>query len=104
MDTNTTPKYSIGLWEKEALNLEQSHISSVYTHKYIFPHGRYWKYDAVPSHNKHLKTIQRWYLNGFNYYKTLATWLKNFDDNQAIIKDLNYGIEYAKFPASGDSI
>ncbi|MDF0556767.1 class I SAM-dependent methyltransferase [Kamptonema sp. UHCC 0994] len=74
-----------------------NNMSSVYTHKYIFPHGRYWKYDAVPSHNKDLKTIQRWYLNGFNYSKTLATWLENFDDNQAIIKDLDYGMEYAKF-------
>ena len=74
-----------------------NNMSSVYTHKYIFPHGRYWKYDAVPSHNKDLKTIQRWYLNGSNYSKTLATWLENFDDNQPIIKDLNYGMEYAKF-------
>ncbi len=74
-----------------------NNISSVYTHKYIFPQGRYWRYDAVPSHNKDLKTIQRWYLNGFNYSKTFATWLQNFDDSQAIVKDLNYGMEYAKF-------
>jgi cyclopropane-fatty-acyl-phospholipid synthase len=74
-----------------------NNISSVYTHKYIFPQGRYWKYDAIPSHNKDLKTIQRWYLNGFNYSKTFATWLQNFDDSQAIVKDLNYGMEYAKF-------
>lgn len=74
-----------------------NNISSVYTHKYIFPHGRYWNYDAVPSHNKDLKTIERWYLNGTNYSQTFASWLKNFDDNQAIIKDLNYGMNYAKF-------
>ncbi|MBW4574565.1 MAG: class I SAM-dependent methyltransferase [Aphanothece sp. CMT-3BRIN-NPC111] len=74
-----------------------NHISSVYTHKYIFPHGRFWNYDAVPSHDKDLKTINRWYLNGFNYSKTFATWLKNFDDNQALVKDLDYGMDYAKF-------
>lgn len=74
-----------------------NNISSVYTHKYIFPHGRFWNYDAVPSHNQDLKTVQRWYLNGFNYSQTFASWLKNFDDNQAIVKDLNYGIDYAKF-------
>ncbi|MEH2399888.1 SAM-dependent methyltransferase [Nostoc sp.] len=74
-----------------------NNMSSVYTHKYIFPHGRYWNYDAVPSHNQDLKTIQKWYLNGFNYSKTLANWLQNFDDNQATIKTLNYGMEYAKF-------
>ncbi|MBD2063792.1 class I SAM-dependent methyltransferase [Funiculus sociatus GB2-A5] len=74
-----------------------NNISSVYTHKYIFPHGRYWNFDAVPSHNKDLKTIERWYLNGYNYSTTFANWLKNFDDNQATNKQLDYGIEYAKF-------
>ena len=74
-----------------------NNISSVFTHKYIFPHGRFWNYDAVPSHNRDLKTIKKWYLNGYNYSQTLANWLKNFDDNQATVKDLNYGMDYAKF-------
>jgi len=74
-----------------------NNMSSVYTHKYIFPHGRYWNNDAVPSHNQHLKTIERWYINGSNYSKTLTNWLHNFDENQASIKDLNYGMDYAKF-------
>jgi cyclopropane-fatty-acyl-phospholipid synthase len=71
--------------------------SSAFTHKYIFPHGRYWNYDAIPSRNKDLKTIERWYINGSNYSKTFATWLKNFDDNQELVKDLDYGMDYAKF-------
>jgi len=74
-----------------------NHISSVYTHKYIFPHGRFWNHDAVASHNKDLKTIERWYMNGTNYSQTFASWLKNFDDNQASVKDLNYGMDYPKF-------
>ncbi len=74
-----------------------NNISSAYTHKYIFPHGRYWNYDAIPSHNKNLKTVKRWYLNGSNYSQTFATWLSNFDSNQETIKYLNYGIDYAKF-------
>ncbi len=74
-----------------------NNISSVFTHKYIFPHGRYWKYDAVPSCNKDLKTIDQWYLNGINYSTTFANWLKNFDDAQAIVKDLDYAMDYAKF-------
>ncbi|MEH1766695.1 SAM-dependent methyltransferase [Nostoc sp.] len=74
-----------------------NNISSAFTHKYIFPHGRYWNYDAVPSRNKDLKTIERWYLNGSNYSKTFANWLDNFDENQVTIKDLNYGMDYAKF-------
>jgi cyclopropane-fatty-acyl-phospholipid synthase len=74
-----------------------NNISSPFTHKYIFPHGRYWNFDAVPSHNKDLKTIKRWYLNGINYHKTFFAWLENFDANQALVKDLNYNMEYAKF-------
>jgi cyclopropane-fatty-acyl-phospholipid synthase len=74
-----------------------NNISSAFTHKYIFPHGRYWNYDAVPSRNKDLKTIKRWFLNGSNYSQTFAKWLENFDNNQVTIKDLNYGIDYAKF-------
>jgi cyclopropane-fatty-acyl-phospholipid synthase len=74
-----------------------NNISSVFTHKYIFPYGRYWNYDAVPSHNKDLKTIKNWYLNGSNYSQTFAAWLKNFDDNQETVKDLNYGMDYVKF-------
>lgn len=74
-----------------------NNISSVYTHKYIFPHGRYWNFDAPPSYNKDLKTIKRWYLNGTNYSQTFANWLKNFDDSYDYAKDLNYGIDFAKF-------
>jgi cyclopropane-fatty-acyl-phospholipid synthase len=74
-----------------------NHISSVYTHRYIFPHGRFWNFDAVPSHDKDLKTVQRWYLNGSNYSTTFVHWLKNFDDSQAQVKGLDYGMDYAKF-------
>jgi len=74
-----------------------NNISSVYTHKYIFPHGRYWSFDSIPAHNKDLKTVERWYLNGMNYSKTLTRWLENFDESYPDIKDLDYGIEFAKF-------
>ena len=74
-----------------------NNISSPFTHQYIFPHGRYWNYDAVPNHNKDLKTIQRWYLNGINYHKTFKTWLANFDAHQDMVKNLDYGMDYAKF-------
>lgn len=74
-----------------------NNISSPFTHKYIFPHGRYWNYDAVPSHNTDLKTIQRWYLNGINYHKTLTAWLEKFDASQDIVKHLDYGMDYQRF-------
>jgi len=74
-----------------------NNMSSVYTHKYIFPHGRYWSFDSIPTYNKDLRTVERWYLNGMNYSKTLEQWLKNFDDSVPDIKGLDYGIEFAKF-------
>lgn len=72
-------------------------MSSGFTHKYIFPHGRYWNYDAIPSHNRDLQTVDRWYLNGMNYHQTFMTWLERFDAAQSTVKDLDYGMDYAKF-------
>lgn len=74
-----------------------NNMSSGFTHKYIFPHGRYWNYDAVPSHNRDLKTISRWYMNGMNYHKTLTDWLQRFDAHQESVKHLDYAMDYAKF-------
>jgi cyclopropane-fatty-acyl-phospholipid synthase len=74
-----------------------NNMSSGFTHKYIFPHGRYWKYDAIPSHDRDLQTVDRWYINGINYHKTFTAWLERFDDAQASIKLLDYGMDYAKF-------
>ncbi len=74
-----------------------NNISSVYTHKYIFPHGRYWSFDSIPTYDKDFRTVERWYLNGINYSKTLARWLENFDDSYSVVKDLDYGISSAKF-------
>jgi cyclopropane-fatty-acyl-phospholipid synthase len=74
-----------------------NNISSPFTHKYIFPHGRYWNYDAVPNCNTDLKTIDRWYMNGINYHKTFAAWLDNFDASQDFVKHLDYGMDYARF-------
>ncbi|MEH1859555.1 MAG: class I SAM-dependent methyltransferase [Nostoc sp.] len=72
-------------------------ITHPFINKYIFPNMRVWNYDVIPKINTDLKTINRWYLNGDNYSKTLRNWLMNFDQNQAKIKDLNYGMNYAKF-------
>lgn len=72
-------------------------ITNPFINKYIFPNMRVWSYDAMPTINRNLKTIDQWYLNGVNYSKTLKSWLENFNQNQAKIKDLNYGMSYAKF-------
>lgn len=74
-----------------------NNMSSGFTHKYIFPHGRYWSHDALPSHSQHLRTVKRWYINGMNYHRTLASWLKRFDDSQEDIRTLDYGMPYPRF-------
>ena len=74
-----------------------NNVSSVFTHKYIFPHGRFWSFDEVPRHDRDLKTVKRWYLNGINYSTTFENWLKNFDESYEFVKDLDYGIDFAKF-------
>ena len=74
-----------------------NNVSSVFTHKYIFPHGRYWHYDAVPGFNQDLKTVQRWYMNGLNYHRTFQSWLENFDAAYDSIRNLDYGIDFQTF-------
>ncbi len=74
-----------------------NNISSVFTHKYIFPYGRFWNYDVIPSKNQDLKTIKDWYINGLNYSKTYENWLRNFDVHQERIKQLDFGINYPQF-------
>jgi cyclopropane-fatty-acyl-phospholipid synthase len=70
---------------------------SPFINKYIFPKARVWHYEAVPLCDRDLKTIDKWFINGSNYAKTLQSWLQNFDNNQPVIKNLNYGMDYAQF-------
>lgn len=65
--------------------------------QYIFPNMRVWSYETIPSCNQNLKTLDKWYMNGLNYTKTLKSWLRNFDENQEKIQTLNYGMNYKKF-------
>lgn len=74
-----------------------NNMSSGFTHKYIFPHGRYWNHDAIPSHSQDLRTVSRWYMNGMNYHRTLSAWLERFDAAQDLLRDLNYGMPYPRF-------
>jgi cyclopropane-fatty-acyl-phospholipid synthase len=41
--------------------------------------------------------VQSWYLNGMNYSKTFAAWLDNFDRSYDQVKNLKYGMDFAKF-------
>jgi cyclopropane-fatty-acyl-phospholipid synthase len=74
-----------------------NNISSAFTHKYIFPYGRYWRYDAVPACDRDLKVVDRWYMNGRNYSQTFAHWLQNFDDNLDVVRGLDYNMDFARF-------
>lgn len=72
-------------------------ICNVFLEKYIFPRFRVWSYEDVPLYNQDLKTVNKWYINGLNYSKTLQSWLENFDQNQDYFKTLDYGMNYIKF-------
>lgn len=72
-------------------------ITHPFINQYIFPEARVWNRDVLPQVNQDLKTIGQWYINGANYAQTLKAWLKNFDDHQAQIQELSYGMSYGKF-------
>jgi cyclopropane-fatty-acyl-phospholipid synthase len=72
-------------------------MTTAFLHKYIFPSGRIWVYDHVPPSNLDFQTVDKWFINGLNYSKTLTAWLENFDQNQEYLKTLDYGMNYAKF-------
>ncbi|PSF39060.1 SAM-dependent methyltransferase [Aphanothece hegewaldii CCALA 016] len=71
--------------------------TSPFIDKYIFPRMRVWRYEEPFAPKRDLKVINHWYLNGYNYAKTLRFWLKNFDDHQTQLQNLDYGMEYQKF-------
>ena len=68
-----------------------------FINKYIFPKARIWHFEQIPQRAQKLKTVNKWYMNGFNYAKTLTSWLKDFDANQDKIKTLHYGMDYGQF-------
>ncbi|WP_088893135.1 class I SAM-dependent methyltransferase [Leptolyngbya ohadii] len=72
-------------------------ITHPFINQYIFPNMRVWNFDVIPSVNQNLRTVDRWFLNGYNYAKTLSNWLSNFDQHQESLARLDYGMSYAKF-------
>ncbi|MEM6612971.1 MAG: class I SAM-dependent methyltransferase [Cyanobacteria bacterium P01_C01_bin.72] len=74
-----------------------NNIFAPFMHQYIFPYARVWHYDFIPNCDRHLITIDRWYMNGMNYARTFRNWLKNFDEHQDEIEKLDFGTDYGKF-------
>lgn len=74
-----------------------SSITDPYINTYIFPRARIWPVSAIPKCNSDLKTVDYWFINGLNYSKTLQAWLANFDEKQADMKNLDYGMNYERF-------
>lgn len=72
-------------------------IFDPFLNKYIFPRARAWHYEMIPSCDRHLKTVESWFLKGSNYAQTLQAWLKNFDRSQDLIKNLDYGMDFNRF-------
>ena len=57
------------------LNAESTLMSN------YFPGGHIWPYEELKRHNKHLKFVNSWFVNGMNYWKTLDEWHKRFWDS-----------------------
>jgi cyclopropane-fatty-acyl-phospholipid synthase len=72
-------------------------MMSPFINQYIFPNGRIWSYERIPTFNKDLQVLNKWYIDSSNYSKTLQAWLINFDRYQEELKTLDYGINYPKF-------
>lgn len=43
-----------------------------------FPGGHIWPYSEAMRHNKYLRPLNSWFVNGLNYWKTLDEWHKRF--------------------------
>lgn len=43
-----------------------------------FPGGHIWPYSEMMRHDRYLKPIDSWFVNGLNYWKTLDEWHRNF--------------------------
>jgi len=43
-----------------------------------FPGGHIWPYEEPKRHDKHLKFVDSWFVNGMNYWKTLDVWHERF--------------------------
>ena len=46
-----------------------------------FPGGHIWPYRELQRHNKHLRFVNSWFINGLNYWKTLDEWHKRYWDS-----------------------
>ncbi len=46
-----------------------------------FPGGHAWPFDEMQRHNSHLQFIERWFINGMNYWRTLDEWHRRFWDS-----------------------
>ena len=46
-----------------------------------FPGGRVWPYDILPQASGTMQLVNRWYLNGTNYLRTLEEWHRQYWEN-----------------------
>jgi len=73
--------HSIGISHKTIPGYDQ------FTHKYIFPNGYIPYYMDICRAIEASWIIEDWHNFGFDYYKTLVAWEKNFDEKWPSLKD-----------------
>jgi cyclopropane-fatty-acyl-phospholipid synthase len=57
------------------LNSEDTHMG------YYYPGAHIWPFNEPRRHNRHLRLIDSWFVNGMNYWRTLDEWHKRFWDS-----------------------
>ena len=50
-----------------------------------FPGGRIWPFDEIFKHNDYFDPVERWFVNGLNYWRTLDEWHRRFWENVSTI-------------------
>jgi len=73
--------HTIGVSHKNIPGYDQ------FNHKYIFPNGYVPYYLEICKALEGIWIIEDWHNFGFDYYKTLVAWEKNFDKNWPDLKD-----------------
>jgi cyclopropane-fatty-acyl-phospholipid synthase len=43
-----------------------------------FPGGKIWPFETIACQNRHLELVDKWFINGMNYWRTLDTWHERF--------------------------
>jgi cyclopropane-fatty-acyl-phospholipid synthase len=62
-----------------------------------FPGGRVWPRDEFARHTEHFDVVNTWFVNGFNYWRTLDEWHRRYWNNIPDLYGEVFDIEAIKY-------